>query len=133
MPGVQHEAVINMIRFRNEGSETKAFAQNVKDLFASYGLSCEEVQEAIFDADRLLYLRPDVFWMDTESRTIKVWEVEIENPMSSSKLAVYSSFSDAQIEETTLRVFVVDRYGHETEIEDLSVWWLFLMEVSDAG
>lgn len=70
---------------------------------------------------------PDAYILDPEMERLVVFEVEDSHPLTYRKYSAYADLAFAlDCEEWEFKLFSVDRYGGEKEVDLLEAWLLML-------
>ncbi len=113
----------------------------VDSVVSERGLSTARFMESVINAARLdaadtreavsPSLIPDAYKIDCASRTVEAYEVEVTSPVTADKLGRFAALAwELDGEEWSLRLFIVNRFGHVSPPVDLfAVWHESLREV----
>jgi len=73
----------------------------------------KDIVDDYFDEDTsdIARLIPDVSFFDEESNTLKLFEVEVSNPISNRKLSLYSQLENFLAGICKVEFYSVSRYG----------------------
>jgi hypothetical protein len=100
------------------------FWQSVGKIVAAEGIDCDEICARTF--------RPDAYLIDNDRKEINIFEVEVTHAMPETKMDDYAWWwflweCEGQ-SEFLPRLFVVDRYGHGSEMDLRQLYYHRLLE-----